>query len=136
MKKQDAALDHALVALFIAAMNANGTVSPHEAARAHHLIWSTRRFRRKSGEAVGKLIERVRAELGEGEPAAIVADAARAIPVVLRPSAFALVADLLLDDGRIDATERRFLRRLGSDLRLPAEVTRRIIDVMLLKNRL
>jgi hypothetical protein len=43
-------LDEALIALFIGAMDANGHVAREELARAHHLIWSTRRFRRKSGE--------------------------------------------------------------------------------------
>jgi hypothetical protein len=37
-------LDEALIALFIGAMNANGHVAREELARAHHLIWSTKRF--------------------------------------------------------------------------------------------
>jgi hypothetical protein len=49
-------LDEALIALFIGAMNANDHVAREELARAHHLIWSTKRFRRKSGETVGRLI--------------------------------------------------------------------------------
>ena len=52
--------------LFIAAMNANGHVSRQELARAHHLIWSTRRFRRKSGEAVGRLVDRAKTKLENG----------------------------------------------------------------------
>jgi len=48
-------LDEALIALFIGAMNANDHVAREELARAHHLIWSTKRFRRKSGETVGRL---------------------------------------------------------------------------------
>jgi hypothetical protein len=47
-------LDEALIALFIGAMDANRHVARDELARAHHLIWSTRRFRRKSGETVGR----------------------------------------------------------------------------------
>ena len=39
-------LDEALIALFIGAMNANDHVAREELARAHHLIWSTKRFRR------------------------------------------------------------------------------------------
>jgi hypothetical protein len=37
-------LDEALIALFIGAMNANDHVAREELARAHHLIWSTKRF--------------------------------------------------------------------------------------------
>lgn len=54
-------VDDALLALLIGAMNANDHVSPEEGARAHHIIWSMRRFRRKRGETVERGIERMRA---------------------------------------------------------------------------
>jgi tellurite resistance protein len=128
--------DEALIALFIGAMSANDHVSPQEGARAHHLIWSTRRFRRKSGETVGKLIDRMRTLLEAHEATTVMQVAANAIPARQRPSAFAVVADLLLADGRIDPRERRFLQRLGSDLRIAPDTVNRIVEVMLVKNHL
>ena len=130
------AADEALIALFIGAMNANGHVAREELARAHHLIWSTRRFRRKSGETVNRLIERMKRLLEEQEPAAVMEAAARGIPAKLRPSAFAVVADLVLADGRIDARERKFLRRLAVVFTIPAPVASRVIEAMLVKNHL
>ena len=53
--------DDAFIALLIAAMEASGHTSVAEAARAHHIIWSMRRFRRRSGSSVGRRIERMRA---------------------------------------------------------------------------
>lgn len=129
-------LDEALIALFIGAMNANGHFAPEEAARAHHLIWSTRRFRRKSGETVGKLIEDMRTLLEERKVDDVIDSAAAAIPSPLRPAAFAVLADLLLADGKMDAKERQFLRRTGSTLAIAPETMRQIVDVMLLKNQL
>jgi tellurite resistance protein len=129
-------LDQALIALFIGAMSANDHVAPDEAARAHHLIWSTRRFRRKSGETVGKLIDDMRALLEERDPAAVMELAAKAIPARLRPSAFAVLADLLLADGKMDAQERRFLQRVGLELKMDRETVRQVVEVVLLKNRL
>lgn len=128
--------DEALVALFIGTMNANDHVSAAEGARAHHLIWSTHQFRRRSGDVVGRLIDRMRTRLEEEGAEAVVHEAARAIPAALRPSAFALVTDLLLADGTIDRKERRFLDRVGADLRLKPEAIARIIDVVRIKNRL
>jgi hypothetical protein len=125
-----------LIALFIGAMNANDHVAPDEAERAHHLIWSTRRFRRRSGDAVGKLIDDMRSHAEQSDAGAVMDRATKAIPARLRPSAFALVADLLLADGRLDARERKFLERLGSELKLDRESVRQIIEVVLLKNRL
>ncbi len=129
-------LDEALIALFIGAMNANDHVAPDEAARAHHLIWSARRFRRKSGDTVGKLIEDMRSLIEDSGASEVIARAARAIPARLRPSAFAVVVDLLLADGKIEAQERRFLRGLGSALRLDSDTVRGIVEVVALKNQL
>lgn len=128
--------DEALIALFIGAMDANDHVARDELARAHHLIWSTRRFRRKSGETVGRLIDRMKSLLEEEDPPAVMERAARTIPARLRPSAFAMVADLLLADGKIDARERRFLNRLALSLGMERAVAGDLIGAMLLKNRL
>ena len=81
-------LDEALIALFIGAMDANDHVAREELARAHHLIWSTKRFRRKSGETVGRLIARMKKLLEEQDPSAVMEAAAKSIPAKLRPSAF------------------------------------------------
>jgi tellurite resistance protein len=129
-------LDEALIALFIGAMNANGHVTREELARAHHLIWSTKRFRRKSGETVGRLIDRMKRLIEEQEPAAVMDAAARGIPAKLRPSAFAVVADLLLADGKIDLRERKFLRRLAVEFNIRARVANHVIEAMLVKNHL
>lgn len=124
------------MALFIAAMNANGHVSAAEGARAHNLIWSTRRFRRRDGDRLGRLIDRMRTLVGEEEPDVVIAKSARAISSRLRPSAFALVADLLLADGTMDRKERRFLEQLGQSLRLDAGRVAQMIEVVRIKNRL
>jgi tellurite resistance protein len=129
-------LDRALIALFIGAMNANGVVARDEAARAHHLIWSTRRFRRKSGDTVGKLIQDVRARLERDDADVAIDRAARQLPARLRQPAFAVLADLLLADGRMDAQERRFLARIGSQLKIEPGAAQQVIEVVLLKNQL
>jgi tellurite resistance protein len=129
-------LDEALIALFIGAMDANHHVAREELARAHHLIWSTNRFRRKSGETVGRLIDRMKRLLEEQERSAVMEAAARAIPAKLRPSAFAIVADLLLADGRIDRRERKFLERLAASFNIRARAANELIDAMLVKNHL
>jgi tellurite resistance protein len=129
-------VDEAVMALFIGAMNANHHVAREELARAHHLIWSTRRFRRKSGETVGRLIERMKTRLEEEDAADVIERAAKAVPARIRQPAFAVVADLLLADGTIDSRERRFLQALASSFRIPPGVASNIVDIMLVKNHL
>lgn len=129
-------IDEALLVLLLGAMDANKHVSPDEGARAHHLIWSTRRFRRKSGDVVNALIERARARLETPDSFAVVAAAARAIPKHLRAAAFAVAVDLALADGRMDRTERRFLRQLGGELGLDDATVGRTFEIILTKNAL
>ena len=128
--------DEALIALFIGAMDANDHVAREELARAHHLIWSTRHFRRKSGETVGRLIDRMKRRLEEEEAVDVLEHAARGVPARLRLPAFAVVVDLLLADGKIDRRERRFLGDLGANFGIPVGVAANLIDAMLVKNRL
>ncbi len=128
--------DKALMALFIGAMAANDHVAPEEAERAHHLVWFTRRFRRRSGDAVARLVDDARRLLERSDHLATITRAAHTIPARLRPSAFALLVDLLLADGRLDARERRFLQKVGSDLKIDPERARTVIDVIRLKNQL
>ena len=126
--------DDGFIAVLIAAMDASGHVSPEEAARAHHIIWSMRRFRHRSGEAVGRRIQRVRTLIETQGAASVIDAAARRIPVRLRGAAFALAADIVLVDGRLEQLERRFLRKLVADLGITGKSAKRIVDVIRVKN--
>jgi tellurite resistance protein len=126
--------DDAFVALLIAAMDASGHVSAEEAARAHNIIWSMRRFRHRSGERVGRMIERVKALIEAQGAAAVLESSARKIPARLRLTAFALAVDLTLADGRMERTEARFLRALAADLGLKKPVVDAGLEVMRIKN--
>jgi tellurite resistance protein len=126
--------DDAFIALLIAAMDAGGHVSSEEAARAHHIIWSTRRFRNRSGEAVGRRIERMRTLIGQRGASQVINAAARKIPGRLRLAAFAVAADIVLVDGRMERLEGRFLNELAADLGLDRKTAKYVLDVMRIKN--
>jgi tellurite resistance protein len=132
MDKLDA--DDAFIALLIAAMAASGHVSPEEAARAHNIIWSMRRFRHRSGETVGRKIERMRTLVETHGISSVIEAGAGRIPSRLRPAAFAVAADLVLVDGRMERLEGQFLRRLAEDLGLDRQAAKSILDVIRLKN--
>jgi uncharacterized tellurite resistance protein B-like protein len=82
------------------------------------------------------LIDETRTMLEEHGTGAVLDAAARAIPARVRPSAFALLCDLLLADGKIDAKERRFLDAIATKLAIDRSLVRQLIETMLLKNRL
>jgi tellurite resistance protein len=127
--------DEAFIALLIGAMHANAHMAPDEAARADQIIWSMNRFRRRSGDAVTRLIDRMRSYAETHGPLATMTAAVNAIPARLRPSAFALSSDVVLADGRMSRAERQFLRELASRLGLEQMMRDGILDAMLIKNR-
>ena len=126
--------DDAFIALLIAAMDASGHVSVEELARAHNIIWSTRRFRHRSGERVGRKIERMKSLIEARGAAAVLQSSGRKIPARMRPAVFAIAADLTLADGRMTHAEARFLRTLAADLGLQKSVTDDIVRVIRIKN--
>ncbi len=127
-------IDEAIIAVLLAAMNANQHVSREELARAHHIIWSMRRYRRKSGERVGRLIDSMRTMVEQHGASPVIAAAVRVIPRRLRSAVFAVAGDLVLADGTMDAAERRFLHQLASELGIARVSATNIVKVMLVKN--
>jgi tellurite resistance protein len=127
-------LDQALVTVLVTAANANQHVSPQEAERAYHIIWFMRRFRSRSGAAIDRLVLAVRDRLeAEGEDE-VLRQAARALPARLRAPSFAVAADLMLADGRLERAERAFLKALASALKLKPAAADEILRVIRIKN--
>ena len=128
--------DLAIVAVLVAAINANQNITAAEGGRAMHLLWSMRRFRRREGEALDRLIDDVRERVNAEGDEAVVEEAVRAIPARLRAAVFATAVDLVLVDSTLERAERQYLRRLAAQLRIPADRARTIVQVMGMKNSL
>jgi tellurite resistance protein len=127
-------LDQAIIAVLIGSMMANDSVSPEESERAHHVTWSMRRFRRRSGETVGRLIGQVRERIVADGPAVVVQQASKVIPANMRPSVLAVAADLVLVDGVLQRQERQFLSELARQLKIAPALSLQILKVVSIKN--
>lgn len=134
LKRGRLTLDQAMIGVLIAAMDANRHVSREEAWRAHHIIWSMRRFRRQRGETVDRLIEIVRDRMERDGTAAVLQEAARTLPARLRPPAFAVAVDLMLADTRLEPAEQAFVKRLAAALKIRPALADGILRAMLIKN--
>jgi tellurite resistance protein len=133
-KRQRLTQDQAVIAVLIAAMDANQHVSREEAWRAHHIIWSMRRFRHRQGEQVDRLIDSVRTRMErEGTPA-LLREAARTLPARTRPAAFAVAVDLMLADTRLEAAEKRFVRQLAAALKIQPDMADALVRALTIKN--
>jgi hypothetical protein len=120
--------------VLIGSMMANDHVAPDESERAHHITWSMRRFKRRSGDTVGRLIERVRERIVAEGPAAVVQQASKVIPASMRPSVLAVTADLVLVDGTLQRQERQFLGELSRQLKIAPALSLQILKAIAIKN--
>jgi tellurite resistance protein len=127
-------LDQAVIAVLVAAMEANQHISPEEAERAHHIIWFMRRFRRRSGEMLDRLFETVRARIEQEGMSAILRQASKIIPPRLRPPLFAVAVDLMLADNTLEREERQFVTRLATVLKVRGPLADDILRIILIKN--
>ena len=127
-------LDQAIIAVLVGSMMANDHVSPEESERAHHITWSMRRFRRRSGDTVGRLIESVRQRIVADGPTVTVSQASKVIPSSIRPSVLAVAADLMLVDGTLQRQERQFLGELARQLKIAPALSLQIVKAISIKN--
>ena len=123
-----------MIAVLIGAMDANAHVSREEAWRAHHIIWSMRRFRNRPGEDVDRQIDAVRARMVKYGKDIVLLEAVRTLPARLRPSAFALAVDLLLADARLEPVEKRFVKQLAVKLNIQPGLANDLVRAMVIKN--
>lgn len=115
-------------------MTANDHVSAEEAERAHHITWSMRRFRRRSGQTVGRLISQVRERVDRLGTVVVIQQASKVIPSALRPSVLAVAADLVLVDGMLQRQERQFLSELARQLKIAPTLALQILKIIAIKN--
>jgi hypothetical protein len=120
--------------VLIGSMMANDHVAPDESERAHNITWSMRRFKRRSGDTVGRLIESVRERIVVEGPAAVVQQASKVIPASMRPSVLAVAADLVLVDGTLQRQERQFLGELSRQLKIAPTLSLQILKAIAIKN--
>lgn len=133
-KRGRLSVDGAMIAVLIGAMDANAHVSREEAWRAHHIIWSMRRFRDRQGEDVDRQIDAVRARMIKYGKDIVLLEAVRTLPARLRPSAFTLAVDLLLADARLEPVEKRFVKQLAVKLNIQPGLANDLVRAMVIKN--
>ena len=133
-KRGRLSVDGAMIAVLIGAMDANAHVSREEAWRAHHIIWSMRRFRNRPGEDVDRQIDAVRARMVQYGKDIVLLEAVRTLPARLRPSAFTLAVDLLLADARLEPVEKRFVKQLAVKLNIQPGLANDLVRAMVIKN--
>ena len=86
---------------------------------------------RQVGNVFEKLVKIARSEGVD----VLLQRAAEATPANLKPTAFAVAADLVMADGHIAGEERKFLEKIQKNLGVDDATALKIVEVIEIKNR-
>jgi uncharacterized tellurite resistance protein B-like protein len=125
----------AIVALLAGAVAVDGVVRSEETRRLNEVLATTRwRMGLSEAAVAGAAKQGIDLIATYGLPSVMKASA-DAIPSDMRATTFALAVDLVLADGRLGSRESTFIDQLQTALQIEGTLARKILDVLLIKNR-
>ena len=125
----------AVVAILVGAAAADGILRGEENSRLTELLGSSRFGLGVGIEAAAAATTRALNLLADHGLPAVLSACAEVVPADLRATVFALAVDLALADGRLGTHENALIDQLQSTLWIEGELARKIVDVLLIKNR-
>jgi tellurite resistance protein len=125
----------AVVAVLVGCAAVDGVLRAEEAGRLNEVLTSSRWILESSIEATAGATTRALNLIADHGLPAVLTACAEAIPAELRATTFALAIDLTLADGRLGSRENTLIDQLQDALRIEDDLARKIIEVLLIKNR-
>jgi tellurite resistance protein len=125
----------AVVTVLVGSAAVDGVLRAEEASRLNEIFASNRWIFEVGAEATAGLRARAINLIADHGLPAVLTACADAIPADLRPTTFALAVDLALADGRLGSRENTLIDQLHRALRIDDGLARKIVDVLLIKNR-
>jgi hypothetical protein len=128
-------IPEAFAAVMVAAISADGRFGVDEANRLNHVLSTSKVFEASVRVQDVDVVQRALNLLADRGVAPVLDACGAALPPELRPTVFAVAADLVLADGRVDAREKSFVDQLQAALRVDDATALKIVEVLLIKNR-
>jgi hypothetical protein len=123
----------AFFAVIFACMAADGEIAPEEEINLINLLASRPIFRNFDLRDAMKKIQRILKETKSLE--ALLDKAVEKISSEMRGTVYANAVDFVLVDGNVAPEEEAVIAMLKSKMAIPDDLSRKIIDVVILKNR-
>jgi hypothetical protein len=134
-RSQSMTLPEAYAAVLVAAISADGRFGVEEADRLNHVLSTSPLFRGAVQAGDVTVVERALNLLTERGVVPVLDACGSVIPLQVRPTVFAVAADLVLADARIDGREKVFVDQLQVALDIDDATALKIVEVLLIKNR-
>jgi len=123
----------AFFAIIFACMAADGEIAPEEEINLINLLSSRPTFRKFDLRDTMKKIQRILKETKSLE--ALIDKAIEKIPAELRATVYTNAVDFVLADGDVVSEEEAVIAMLKSKMAISDELSKKIIEVVLLKNK-
>jgi len=119
----------------IAAIAADGVITQEEAAGLGTTLSRMNLFQGMSNRDVNKTFEKVLKLAQTQGVDKLLELSSAAISAELKPTAFAIAADLVLADGHVAGDEKKFLEKIQKYLGVDDALALKVVEVIAIKNR-
>jgi len=123
----------AFFAIIFACMAADGEIAPEEEINLINLLSSRPTFRKFDLRDTMKKIQRILKETNSLET--LINKAVEKIPAEMRATVYTNAVDFVLADGSVASEEEAVIAMLKSKMAISDELSKKIIEVIILKNK-
>ncbi|MDY6897720.1 MAG: tellurite resistance TerB family protein [Cyanobacteriota bacterium] len=125
----------AFAAIALATVAADGYLSDEEARIMMASLARMELFRSYSNDVMARLFDKLCGITKRQGSDALIKVAIASLPHHLHDTAFAVATDLVLADGEVTEEEENLLQYLYTNLNIPDEKAKNIVDAMIIKNK-
>ncbi|HEY3421991.1 MAG TPA: tellurite resistance TerB family protein [Methanocellaceae archaeon] len=123
------------IGVMLTAVAADGVITQEEAQGIFTALYRMKMFKGTNDSQMKTMFDRVLNVLKKQGPASLIESAKETLTPELKETAFAIAADLVLADGVVEETEKKFLDDLQKALEIKDDLALKIAEVMVIKNR-
>lgn len=132
-RNTDWTVSEAFLCLLLAAVSADGVFAREEQEEVKALLMRSRALKTLTPAQLAQANATISKRLEERKNG--LEEACTALPQDMRLPVFAHCVDIILSDGSLVAVEADFLNRITTMLEIPPEDAKRVMEVLLVKNR-
>lgn len=125
----------AFAAIALAASAADGNISETEYGTIRSYLGRMRLYEAMNDYQFQTMSDKLFKILRKEGPSGLIARSTESLPDDLKQTAFACAVDIALADGSVEESEKQLLEELNNALKIPENIAKTIIQVMIIKNR-
>lgn len=132
-RNSDWSVGEAFLCLLLSAVSADGVYAREEQEEVKALLMRSRALKSLNQAQLAQANAVIQKRLAERKSG--LEEACAALPSDMRLPVFAHCVDIILSDGSLVPVEADFLNRIAAMMEIPADDAKRVMEVLLVKNR-